>query len=270
MTSEVNAGLITDLSGWFLRNNNPAVAAGLYDSIIKSLPGLIGYWPGNAFGGGSANTTMLVDQSGNALHLTRNGTTVARSSALINDVEYDGSTGYYSHADAAIFDILGTEGHIGATLRGLTMGAWVKFDNAASGNEYVMSKMGSGTTNLAYGLRRLAAGTIFAEIFNSAAAATPTSTVISDEIIGAGVYTFVLTRWTPSSELLVQVNDVDKTDTSSIIASIANGTALFNIGARSGTSFIDGRVCRSFLCHAAIPDEWRFALYEIGKTLFDV
>lgn len=266
MPSEYNPQLVENMSAKFRRLNNPAHAMVDAVGMLRMFPGVVGIWPGGVFGGGSASQSKLVDVSGNGLHLTRNGTTLARSTGLASYIEYDGSSGFYEHADASIFDIVGTETYIGASLRGLTIGCWVYF-SALGTNEAVMSKMGA-SGNFSYILHKLSSND--AINFRISSDGSTLVSVTSDTLSAPRWY-FICGRYDPSAELKIWLNGDAVSNTTSIPATIFSGNGPFAIGTyNSGVHLFDGYVSLAFLCAAAVPDIFIDTYFQMTTPLFGV
>jgi hypothetical protein len=260
---EQNQDMVSLLSAYFRLLYNPVHAFADAIGMLQMFPGIVGIWPGSVSGGGSGNQNMLVDVSGNALHLTRNGSPVFNAAQLRSIVSFNGSTDYYTHADAAIFDILGTETHIASTLRGLTIGAWIFPDNALpAATEQILTKGGTS----AYLISRGTTGLMNLWISDGI---TPVQ-VASTSAVGTG-WSFVCGRFDPSTEQKLWVNGTSYTNTTSIPASIANVADNFSIGANGvGSNFFDGSIALAFLAQAAIPDQFINAYFQMTAPLFGI
>jgi len=257
-----NEDQISLLSAHFRLLYNPTYAMADAIGMLQMFPGIVGIWPGSLSGGGSGNQDMLVDTSGNGLHLTRNGSPVFNTAQLRNFVSFNGSTDYYTHADAAIFDILGTEAHIATTIRGLTMGAWIFPDNTLPvATEQIITKGGTS----AYLISRGTTGLVNLWISDGV---TPIN--VSSAAVGSG-WSFIAGRFDPSTEQKLWVNNTTYTNTTSIPASIANVANPFSIGANGGgSSFFDGSIALVFLAQAAIPDQFINAYFQMTAPLFGI
>lgn len=234
-----------------------------------SLPGLVGFWPGH-FGNGT-NLGFLRDIGGQDLHLTRNAAAgFPLTSVLANGAMYinfaDGGD-YVSHADHTLFDIIGTEGQYISARRGLTMGAWVYFDDAASTEEYFMAKWG-GAADLSYQIRRTSGGLIRFGITSDGSTGVAQSSTSS---VGQAQWAFACGTFEPSTEVSVFLNGDKDSNTTSIPASIFNSSAAFEIGGRNGgNDGIDGRVALPFLTATHLTDEVILNLFESSRPYFGV
>lgn len=263
MPSEYNPNLIASMEAKFRRLNNPAHAMADAVGMLQMFPGIVGIWPGGVSGGGSANQNRMVDVSGNALHLTRNGSPTFNAAQLRSIVSFNGTTDYYTHADAAIFDILGTETHIASALRGLTVGAWIFPSNALpAATEQIITKGGTS----AYLISRGTTGLVNLWISDGV---TPVA-VASSAAVGIG-WAFVCGRFDPSTEQKLWINGTTYINTTSIPASIANVSNAFSVGANGGgSSFFGGNVALVFLAQAAVPDIFIDTYFQMTAPLFGV
>ena len=239
---------------------DPALGFAEADSLYMSLPGLVGYWPGNWMGSSSSSIGELSDVGPRRLNLTRNGTpnVTAEATSLAVWQEFNGTTDWYSHADATSFDITA----------GLTVMAWVRFDAAAAANEMIASKWAA--SNLSYSLYRAAAGVGTFAITNNG---TTVVSVTMANTIPANQWFFLCGRYSPSAQLKIWDGSISNlrvaVNETSIPASIYNGTALFGIGAQSGgANFLNGRISRVALCNMAVPDQFIDVLFQRTRQIY--
>lgn len=232
-----------------------------------SLPGLVGLWPGGIIGNNSSGSLgFLTDISGHGLHLARTGAVVNITDNGVPYVSLDGSTDYYSIADNALMDILGTEAHIVSTQRGMTLGAWVYYDNTASASEMVLSKWSS-PSDLSYNLSRNSSGEANVSVTSAGGSGTQVNATLGTA--AASSWYFVCGKFVPSTRLKIFLNEDSDENTTSIPSAIYGGAAAFNLGANGGgNNLIDGRIALAFLCAAAVPDNKILTLYHMGRRLF--
>lgn len=223
-----------------------------------SLPGLVGFWPGSAMGASG----QLKDMSSNGLHLTNNNFAKFGADGGKAIVGFNGTNHYFSIASTAILNISGAENHLNA-LQGLTVGAWVYFDNVATAAEAIIYK--ADATNKSYYLQRRSSGGFQFGVFNTNVATTVNST----NALLAGAWCFVVGQFKPSTHLRVWFNGAYDQNTTSIPATIDTDPASFTIGA-SGTpdAYMDGNMALLFICAAAVPDDKILSLYHMGRRLF--
>ena len=231
--------------------------------MLQLFPGVRGIWPMSvADSSGSA-----IDISGSGNNLTQVAVPLFGSSSigLIPFTIYNGTNQYHYHADSAEFDITGIDTYTWSVIRGLTLGCWVNFDDAAPAtNEGIMTKR-SGADIGYYLVRQTSNILLFGGSTSSVTGAAVTN----------GVWYFIACRFTPSTEMFMYVNGVSYSNISSIQASLLNSTEPFMVGARSdgggGASlFLDGRVSLAFLCAAAVPDLFIERFYQYSRGLFGV
>lgn len=254
-------------SSRFRRLNNPVHAWGDINSFVMSLPGLVGYWPGAIDRG----TPLLLDVSGNGLHLTRNGDAVIRdhfdiARSFASFLELDGNGDYFSHADDARLDITGAEAIIDSSAQGLTMMAWVYLEAlpAAGLSSYIMAKRaGAGTAS--YALRVAFDSGLYMEL--SANGTSISSTGVTYSTLGewhlvAGVFSNALNTFIPSVNL-------EAPGGGAFSSTIFAGTAPFTIGADGlGAQAWEGRISRPILCASALPQVVIDTYYQMTAPLF--
>jgi hypothetical protein len=219
---------------------------------------------------------LLTDTSGNGKHLSDNAEPALfqQSSIHVPYCNFNGTTERWIGTDERHWDITGGEAGIGSTQRGLTMGAWVYYDNTASASEYIMSKRQESDTQISYGLRRNASGY---PVFQISSDGTDTGIVeaTGTTVIPQGQWTFVVGRFDPSTEMAVFANGSEDVNTTSIPATIYVGTADFMMAARddSGTPGqlpMDGRISMAFIAASYVADYDLLRLYEISRIVFGV
>lgn len=233
-----------------------------YAGEFLGLPGLRAYWPMNAFDA-SGNT---IDQAGLDLVLTINGNpTYNYTTQGAGYIDLDGTGDYLSRADEASLDILGTETSVASAVRGLTLGGWFWLD-AGSADGGLITKRSAAAGNFSYYLR--ITGTDDGSLSVSSNGSTETSVSAAGAVLTAGWY-FIAGRFTPSTELKVWVNGSSSINTTSIPASIFQGSGALNIGGFGGGSgLINGRASNCFLCGALLSDTAISNLYNNTKAAY--
>ena len=156
--------------------------------------------------------------------------------------------------------------YINSAIRGLTLGGWFYFDNTASVNEYLMSRWNNGVSQ-AYRIMRLSTGFVRASIDTGAGAFNVNSSVA----VGAGVWTWIVMRFDPSTSLDVFINRTKTSNTTAVPADIQSIALDFTVGADSvGANFFDGRASALFVCVAALPDVTINTLFDKMKAAYNV
>jgi hypothetical protein len=233
------------------------------------LPGLRGFWPMSAFDS-SGNAQ---DQSGHAHHLTYNGNPVYVGVGLIPYIRLDGTGDYLSRADEADLDITGTEGYVSAISRGLTLGGWFQFVNAAGvGNDELISKYNTTGDQRSYRLfRQSGGGSPLAFSVSSDGTAATLVTATGGAPSAVDTWYFLAARLDPSTSMSVWVNGTRTDTVVGIPASIHSGSAQFYIGETQAPSNpLNGRASLCFLCAAALSDTTVASIFNATRALFGV
>lgn len=221
------------------------------------LPGLRGYWPMSAFD----SSGNAIDQSGNGRTLTYNGNPTYNFTTQGGPYcDLDGTGDYFSRADEAGLDILGTEAYVATANAGLTLGGWFWAD-VLSGTQGLIAKTGSVTT-AAYNL-----------VFNSTAArmeaiSAGTGYSASSAALSTSTWYFIAGRFDPSTSVDVWVYTTKVSNTTSIPASLTNSDGPFQIGSYSGT--LNGRVGMCFLCTMVLSDTAIENIYEGTRAFYGI
>jgi hypothetical protein len=207
-----------------------------------NLPGLTGSWTMSAFDDAGATQ----DFSENGLTLTMAGDPEYGYDGLAPYVALDGTGDWLARATAAILNISGTEMHVEAAYRGLSMGGWFRFANAAGANETMMGKWLIAGNQRSYMLRRDAAGTVTAFVSVDGAALTQATSTATP---AQNTWFFAWMVFDPSNELSVFVDSEKSSLLVGVPASIFASTADFRIGANGGgTALMTGRASHCSLC----------------------
>lgn len=215
------------------------------------LPELRSFWPYSSFTPGG-NLWDLVQQK----TLTATG---APTRAVYGDtVPYanlNGTTQYYARATETHFDITGP----------LTLGQWVYLD-VTSGTRNLVGKFNPTGNQRSYLLQEnggVPAGRVSGD-------GTAVIDVFGANIVASAWYSLVV-RYTPSTELALFVRDAKTVNVTSIPASLFVSTSDFRVGVLGDTTgFMDGRVCLSFLCAAALSDNLIKSLFRQSRVFFDI
>ncbi len=264
-----NRDLVRLLGVDLVTRNEPNYAWGQACASILALPALRAFWPLSSVDYTTADRAR--DIAGAGYHLTDNNTVTFGYDQLAPYAALDGINQYLSKADGGAAnwaDIIGTESYIVAAQRGLTLGGWFYFDNAAGANEHLLGKVNVTVGNQrSYRLIRLGTGFVRFEMSVDGTAIT-TAPIAGP---GAGVWCFFAGRFDPSTEVKVWYNDVTATNVAAIPATIFDSIAQFTIGARDGPSqFLDGRASLCWLCAAALSDSLITALFQQTRKLYNV
>ena len=274
MPSEYNPNLIASMEAKFRRLNNPAHAMADAVGMLQMFPGLVGLWPGSGVGGGSTVLNAVTDKSGNGLHLSTNGNAriaYPSSTRLFSVMSFDGTNSYFSHADAAIFDITGADLPVAAAqIGGVTIGGWFYATDATPAATMALIGKSNTPSNTSYWIRLNTGGTVTFDV------STDGSTIVSatSAAISDATWYFVVGRFTPSTSMSIRINGTVVTNSTSIPATLFNSNAPFQIGARQSggvaANFFGGRSVLSFLCAAAVPDIFIDTYFQMTAPLFGV
>lgn len=263
MPSEYNPNLVASMEAKFRRLNNPAHAMADAVGMLQMFPGLVGLWPGWVTNGSG----QVVDVSGNNLHLSRTSTLIdASDSNLFARLFMSATTSNATHADAADFDVLGTETHVASGIRGLTFGAWLTTPSIAA-TQQIISKYLS-ASDKAYWIDIDTSGNARFNVSNTGS----DSFTVAQGGIAINQYYLAVCRYDPSTELKVWINADTNTNVTSIPASIFNSSGPFRLGQRGDTAATAAglRMINSFICAAAVPDIFIDTYFQMTAPLFGV
>lgn len=257
-----------ELSAWFQRRWEAQFAFGPSFSGAANSAALRAFWSMShvAF----ANPQAL-DATNNGNHLTNQNVSTFGYTGLIPHVTFDG-TNWLSRVDGGATnwaDISGAENYIDAGLRGLTIGGWFKFSNAAGAVEYLMSKDNIGANQRSYLLRRQVGGGILFGV-SSLGTAASTVTVISTQTPAQSVWFCGIGRFVPNGSVDVFVNGEKTANVAGIPAFIFDSTAPFNIAAANGVPTLTGLGSRCFLAAGQWSDTYIRSFFELSKALYGV
>ncbi len=259
--------LVAQMRPDFRQLYSPTHAWGDIHSFVMSLQGLVGYWPGAI----DIGTPLLLDVSGNGLHLTRNGSPtvsvdVVAGRPFVPTTIYPGTADYFSHADNAKLDITGANAILAAQSQGLTMVAWFKPDvfPAGGNSSYIMGKVAAGQNS--YALRISDDPFLVIDVSNDGTAITSASIDFSGAI---GEWSFVAGVFSNSSNTIVPYLNLETPGTAAFASTIFNGTAPFTLGADgAGANELDGTLSHPFLCASALPQIVIQTYYLMTAPLF--
>lgn len=220
-----------------------------------ALPALRCFWPFTS-----------VTESGSVIDMSGQGRTLTGAGALAFAVmgnggayaAFNGSTTYFYRADEAGLDITGQ----------LTLLGWVYA--AASKSQILAGKVNTGQTSYQVGTT---SGNRFQMIVSSNGTALTSVTATTNYT--PNTWYFLAGRYTPSTELALHwyaansSSDGEKAiNTTSIPASLHNGTAEFRIGANMTGSYLNGRASLVALLSYPLSDAHILELYEGTRALF--
>lgn len=242
----------------------PEIALDLIPPFL-ALPGLRALYLGSI---GTAG--QWLDISGSGMDLTRNGNPTHRLRAdYISAWTYDGAGDYHSHADNAVFDILGDEAYIAAASRGLTIYAVVRFDNAVpAANEYIVAKDAGGGQSSYLLIKRSADQKIRFSVYDGAFTDVDSASAVTSTT----QWQILTAVWFPSVSLSVWVNGTETEDVAAIPgAPLTNSNANFTIAAESaGGNELDGLISAVAVYVEAHSDDVVKLVYESIRRVYGV
>ena len=257
-----NPELVRNLLPDFHKRSDLALNHAHSIAFIQNIPGLIGLWP-------HADR----DVSGEDNRLTGSGTikTIQYDNNIVPYAQYDqAGSAYSSVADAAIWDILGTEGYVDSGSLGLTMGGWWQASNLGA-NETLMSKW----TGVQKSYRMYVSTTSFINFTLSIDGSADTTNLAMTSTVTADTWFYAVAWWQPSTEMRIyyglatDANLTMENTTTSVTASIFNGTTDFSLGSMGGaTFFLDGRSSMSFLIRGRVPEIYIETIFDLTSPLF--
>lgn len=247
-----NPELVGLLSADLQPRLEPNFAWGQASGILLSSH-LRGHWPMSS-----------VDENGDVYDLSGQGRTLTNNNAATFNVKsicpyarfQSASTQYLSRTDEAGLDLQSS----------MTCGAWVYFDNAASGTEYIMAKR-AGAAHRSFQLARLSTGVLRFGFCNDG-----TNFVNSDstDVLAATTWYFTWGRFVSGASRDAGINR-DYWDNATAVAAIFDSDADFTIGASSTPDgYMDGRVALPFLCATALTDAQIMNIFEQTRAMFGV
>lgn len=274
MTTQVfNDELMNLIATDFQRRYEPNFAWGNVMSFYQQLPGLIGFWPGSI--GTTANSGFLRDMSGSEMHLTPGVGAVeqADTTGLRRWNPYNGSSQYFSATDTAFNSILGNEGTIHSTIRGLTVMAWVRPSGTPAASEAIASKWNSTGNQRSWLLFRT---TGLNGLFQVSGDGTAFVQVGSTNDFISGEWRFIAARYIPSTQIRIwegfTYGLVTNENATSIPATLFNSTTNLAVGAintdTAAAAFYEGDLSLIALCRAALPDLFIESIFNLTRPLF--
>jgi hypothetical protein len=173
-------------------------------------------------------------------------------------------------ADGANYDIQGNEAYVTTAYRGLTIGCWAVIRTTFAAANNLMGKWTYTGNQKSYNLRASSGGlpTIYMSTDGTAVVSQASGqAMVEDE------WSFIVGRFKASSSVKIyhgkrgtMYTDID---TTSIPATIHNGTSQFEIGSyNGGEGYWQGQIAWPFLCFGALPDSYINRIYNMTKRAF--
>ncbi len=154
--------------------------------------------------------------------------------------------------------------------RGLTLGGWFWFNNAAAAQEVCIAKGNGAPAATGYWLARQATGHPWFIVSDGAAFQGP----FTSEVVGANQWVFLVGRFFPSTEVAIFVNGNKYTDVVGIPAATVNSALRLTIGAYDnagvGALLMTGRASLCFLCAAMLSDAMIDSVFQQTRAALGV
>lgn len=243
-----------------------------YTSLVLSLPGLTGFWPGAIRRTG--NTTWdYRNLAGSSIELNYNSgakISLIASRVLVPAYNFDGVDDYIYHTNATQIQWTGLETHVGS--RGLTVCCWVFFNQTATArgaDEGLISRWSGSAGGNSFTLHREDASS---EIrFAISADGTNIALNPGASYTGEDEWVFVAGQFaTSSGDAYVWLDNVRTTAAGSVASlATATGTDLV-MGARDTTPNqpLDGYICYPWIANCFLNDQTMRQLYITSRPLF--
>ena len=263
-----NAELVDLLAADLQKRYEPQFAWKSASSQHQMLHGLRGFWPTSSFD----TNGDLIDLSGQGNDLTYNGNPLYRRDMLAPSVALDGTGDYFSHVGGvgSWCDITGGETYVNANRRGLTIGGWFLFANAAGAAEYMISKWDIGGNERSYSLRRLNTGVIRFSVSDDG---TNVDDVDTTGTPAQNEWFWACGRY---DDATAEIDVWYNTETANLALPAWGGTLRSNatdfmIGARhGGLDLMTGRFSQCFTCAASVPDDIIGQTFQQTRAMFGV
>lgn len=263
-----NAELVALLAGDLQARYEPQFAWKSAASLHQMLPGLRGFWPTSSV----TEAGALVDLSGQSHGLTLNGNPLFRRYYLPPIVALDGTGDYFSDPGGvgSWCDITGGETYININVRGVTVGGWFYFGNAAGATEFMISKWDIGGAEKSYALWRTAAGAIQFGVSDDGA---NVQTVATTGTPAADEWFWAAGRYDDATE---EIDVWYNTETvNQALAgwggTLRSNTTDFLIGGRHGGSdLMTGYISQAFTCAASVPDSTLGQVFQQTRAMYGV
>ena len=211
---------------------------------------------------------QALDVTSNHNHLTNTAASTFGYTGLIPHVTFDGVNQYLTKADGGAgnwSDVLGTEAYVDAADRGLTLGGW--FNPVNTGG--VQGLMMKGTAGAATSSYELFINPLTNVVFRVSTGAAYISVTLAG--LGSGVWSFIVGRYIPSTEIKVWINGDHAENVVAVPAALPDTAVQFSIGAvAAGVLPLGGMASHCFLCAGQLSDAFIGTLYQQGRAMFGV
>ena len=251
------------LSAHMARRDEPNFALGNAISSYLALPALRAFWPTSAHH--VTTQAWCLDDIACDYDVYAHGSLHLGFSVSDLWIYLDGDKYFYYPNDAQ-FDIRGIDPPTTIVNRGLTLGAWAKFDNIGA-NEALLSKYDTTGNNRSYYLGKDILNRAYMKISFDGAninidALASTSTMV------ANTWYFIVGRWDATNISIMLDSQIKSA--ASTQASIFNSAAEFDIGRLAyGAWYMTGYQSFIFICSSSVSDSILRNIWHQTRYLFN-
>lgn len=271
-TQKRNDEMVNLLRPDFFARSEPNASMVHYQGAIMSTCGLSGFWPMGPITSTPAGIFARDVACGYDLTATATPTfgylysaTVTSLPPWVNFVA--ASSQYLTYGtDEMQHDVIGTETHISANERGLTIGGWFKFTSVPASIMGLISKWEQTIGNeRAYRLYKSAANNIVFQVSNTGA---DSFTVTSAGTVTTNTWYHIYGRFDPSVEIAVFLDNVKTSNIVAIPASVFNSDEPLEIGRTDRGNYLDGKASMCQLNAAYLSDSIVSLLWEQSRVMY--
>jgi len=218
-------------------------------NAFKTLSGLVGLWQ-------MGNASPLIDSSGNGHTLAQNGAPTFGATARGGTYAVKAATDYWNAADDVWNSITGE----------LFIAGYVKFSGNASAVEHIIAKWTATGSQRCMDLQRTATGLLLFEISTDGSATAKTVATATPITTN---WVFVAARFIPSTSISVSIDTVRSTNSTTIYATIFDGSGAIELGSwNGGTAGMAGNQGVIGLYNVAPTDQQVTNLWNATKSLY--
>jgi len=221
-----------------------------FNQPFKALPGLVALWP-------MQNNAALLDISGNAHNLAQHGSVTFGQAVGGGLYSHKLAAAYWNAADDVWNSITGA----------LFIAGWINHDGNAAAQETYLAKWTSAGDQRCYALYRTNTGLLQWTV----TALGTSASLIGIASLGAFTtgWTFVAGRYIPSTSVSNWINTTKANNTTTIPASLPDGTGAIEVGSwNGGASGMVGNMGVLGLYNIAPSDAAVLALYNTTKGFY--
>lgn len=262
MTTQVrNNEMVNLLRADFQARYEPNFALASIYSCYMHMPGLRGFW-----------NFASVNESGNLPDLSGQGRTLTNTNApvfnnynLASYANFNGINQAFTRADEAGLDFIGNEAYLTASLRGLTVTAWIRVTAYSGSFDGIVTKYTSASVLNSNFFLGTSGSNILFGTYSGAAGGTGATRALT-----AGTWAFVCGRFDPSTVVSIKINDGETINAVGAAATLNNSTQPLYVGYAPGFNYFNGNITLVALYSAYLTDAMVNTLYQQSRPLFNV